>query len=163
MSTTKCKVRWRRGSSHEGMGWGAQSAQTPLDMCQGNWQSKRTLSFASAPEAEHMASQGLIHGRHPSSLLQPLSSLENNRRLAGYFKLSAAFHKRPLETYTFIISPFQVAWVQRGNFIRNNNQRIYSSLFCFAIWEQKPPPNNLQKTFVECPLCGRLSGAVGTL
>lgn len=74
-----------------------------------------------APESQHLPFQRFKHWRHPSSLLQPLSSLGNNRGLAGCYKLSTAAHQRCLETHkVFFTCLFQVAWVQRHNFIRNN-------------------------------------------
>ena len=104
----------RRDSTHERKGrWGEQAAQTPLGLSYENRLRKKAISLTSALGIQHLWPRRFQHWRHVCSLLKLLSSLGNSRGLTGFFKLPAASHQRPLETYKVSYLPFQVTISKR--------------------------------------------------
>lgn len=68
---------------------------------------------------------------------------------------------KPVKIFTF---PFQVAWVQRGNFLRNNDYGVivlcFVMLFCYLRTEPLPTPLITRKHLLRAHLSGSMLGTL---
>ena len=156
----------QRESSHETQGrWGKQAAQTPLGLSYENRLREKAISLTSAPGIQHLWPQRFQLWRHVCSLLKLLSSLGNSRGLTGFFKLPAASHQRPLETYKVSYLPFQVAISKRQFYetIIRCFIVLRGFLVClFVCFSDLGTEISLTpcKKLVECPLCCSVLGTL---